>query len=80
LDIQHRVILGDSRKTDEVADESVHLVVTPPPCWQLKDYGNVQQISCDDSCQSYRGLVFVDRESDYREKERFITLAGSFVS
>jgi hypothetical protein len=27
-----------------------------------------------------RGLVFVDRESDYREKERFIKLAGSYVS
>ncbi len=27
-----------------------------------------------------RGLVFVDRESDYREKKRFIKLAGSFVS
>jgi len=28
----------------EVADESVHLVVTSPPYWQLKDYGNGQRI------------------------------------
>jgi len=28
----------------EVADESVHLVVTSPPYWQLKDYGNGRQM------------------------------------
>jgi site-specific DNA-methyltransferase (adenine-specific) len=33
----------------EVPDESVHLVVTSPPYWQLKDYGNGRQIGFDDS-------------------------------
>jgi site-specific DNA-methyltransferase (adenine-specific) len=33
----------------QVPDESVHLVVTSPPYWQLKDYGNGQQIGFDDS-------------------------------
>jgi site-specific DNA-methyltransferase (adenine-specific) len=37
----------------EVADESVHLVVTSPPYWQLKDYGNGQQIGFDDSYETY---------------------------
>lgn len=36
---RHLVILGDSRKMDEVDNESVHLVVTSPPYWNLKDYG-----------------------------------------
>ncbi len=53
MEIHHRVMLGDSRKMDEVADESVHLVVTSPPYWQLKDYGKTRQIGYDDSYQSY---------------------------
>ncbi len=27
----HKIIFGDSRKMDEIDDESVHLVVTSPP-------------------------------------------------
>jgi site-specific DNA-methyltransferase (adenine-specific) len=37
----------------EVADESVHLVITSPPYWQLKDYGNSSQIGFDDSYEDY---------------------------
>lgn len=35
----HKIIIGDARGMKEVPDESVHLVVTSPPYWQLKDYG-----------------------------------------
>ncbi len=35
----HLVVIGDSRKLDRVLDSSVHLVVTSPPYWRLKDYG-----------------------------------------
>lgn len=35
----HLVVIGDSRRMDLVPNESVHLVVTSPPYWQLKDYG-----------------------------------------
>ena len=38
---------------DAVDDESVHLVVTSPPYWQLKDYGPKQQIGYNDSYQDY---------------------------
>lgn len=34
----HVLTLGDSRKLDELADESVHLIVTSPPYWTLKEY------------------------------------------
>jgi len=34
----HRLVLGDSRALDALADESVHLVVTSPPYWTLKEY------------------------------------------
>ena len=50
---QHRIIIGDSRSMTELTDESVHLVVTSPPYWQLKDYGNGNQIGFDHSYEEY---------------------------
>ncbi len=47
------IILGDSRHMSELKDESVHLVVTSPPYWQLKDYGNGNQIGFNDSYEDY---------------------------
>ena len=35
---EHLVVLGDGRKMDDVANESVHLVVTSPPYWNIKPY------------------------------------------
>lgn len=37
----------------EIPDESVHLVITSPPYWQLKDYGDGKQIGFNDSYQEY---------------------------
>lgn len=34
----HRLHLGDARDMSAVPDESVHLVVTSPPYWTLKEY------------------------------------------
>ncbi|MBI5967183.1 MAG: thermonuclease family protein [Deltaproteobacteria bacterium] len=49
----HKIIIGDSRWMQEVLDESVHLVITSPPYWQLKDYGNGKQIGFNDSYEEY---------------------------
>jgi modification methylase len=49
----HKIITGDSRRMDAVDDESVHLIVTSPPYWQLKDYGPKRQIGYNDSYQDY---------------------------
>lgn len=49
----HKIIIGDSRYMTEVSDESVHLIITSPPYWQLKDYGNGSQIGFDDSYEDY---------------------------
>ncbi len=35
---EHRLLVGDSRRTGHLAPDSVHLVVTSPPYWNLKDY------------------------------------------
>jgi len=49
----HKIVIGDSRNMAEVPDESVHLVITSPPYWQLKDYGNGNQIGFNDSYEEY---------------------------
>jgi len=49
----HKIIIGDSRRMEEVRNESVHLVITSPPYWQLKDYGAKDQIGFNDSYQDY---------------------------
>ena len=36
-----------------LADRSVHLVITSPPYWQLKDYGTENQIGFHESYESY---------------------------
>lgn len=37
----------------ETPDNSVHLVITSPPYWQLKDYGTENQIGFHDSYENY---------------------------
>lgn len=50
---RHRIVFGDSRIMREVADQSVHLIVTSPPYWQLKDYESGGQIGFHDSYEEY---------------------------
>lgn len=49
----HKIINGDSRRMAEVNDQSVHLAITSPPYWQLKDYGSADQIGFHDSYENY---------------------------
>ena len=49
----HKIITGDSRQMSELKDESIHLVVTSPPYWQLKDYGSEQQTGFNDDYETY---------------------------
>ena len=50
---QHTIINGDSRKMDKLQDKSVHLIITSPPYWQLKDYGSDNQIGFNDTYEQY---------------------------
>jgi len=49
----HKIIIGDSRKMVELSEQSVHLIITSPPYWQLKDYGHKEQIGFNDTYQDY---------------------------
>ena len=53
----HKVYFRDSRRMREVADSSVHLVVTSPPYWCIKDYGHKGQIGYDQSYEEYLGDI-----------------------
>ncbi len=49
----HKIIRGDSRQMNELSNNSVNLVITSPPYWQLKDYGTDDQIGYNDSYENY---------------------------
>jgi site-specific DNA-methyltransferase (adenine-specific) len=49
----HKIVIGDSRNMKEVDNESIHLIITSPPYWQLKDYGSGKQIGFNDTYEEY---------------------------
>ena len=64
LKTTHKIIIGDSRQMNLIPDKSVHLVITSPPYWQLKDYGTENEIGFHESYESYiNNLNLVWKES-----------------
>ena len=61
------IIIGDSRRMKEVPNESIHLIITSPPYWQLKDYGYGKQKGFNDS------YADADTEFDYKYKSKFLS-------
>jgi DNA modification methylase len=59
-----RLLIGDCRdKLGELADGSVHCVVTSPPYWGLRDYGIDQQLGLEHTPDEYIAtMVAVFRE------------------
>jgi len=53
INTKHKIVNGDSRIMNELENESVHLIITSPPYWQLKDYGTDNQIGFHDSYENY---------------------------
>jgi len=49
----HKIIFRDSRDLSLIPDENVHLIITSPPYWQLKDYGKKNQIGFNDTYEQY---------------------------
>jgi len=41
LPVRIQLHVGDARNLDWIANESIHLVITSPPYWTLKDYNNL---------------------------------------
>lgn len=53
MSTKHLIINGDSRRMSELQDNSIQLVITSPPYWQLKDYGTTDQIGYNDTYEEY---------------------------
>ncbi len=62
----HKIIQGDSRQMNLLPDTSVHLVITSPPYWQLKDYGTENQIGFHESYESYINNLNLVWQESYR--------------
>ena len=69
----HRLHLGDGRDLNWIADASVHLVVTSPPYWTLKDYETTEgQMGAIQNYEHF--LDELDRV--WRECERVLVPGG----
>jgi len=51
---------------DEIEDSSVHLIVTSPPYWQLKDYGAKEQIGFNHTYEEYINNLNLVWNESYR--------------
>ena len=73
MDPKHLVVIGDSRRMTKVPDDSVQLIVTSPPYFDVKDYGQENIGSLEDFNEYLQEMQFVFREC-YRvlEKGRYI--------
>lgn len=73
---KHTIVIGDVARMPELEDESVHLVVTSPPYWNLKDYGTIEQIGkSNSSYTSYLNTLF----KVFRECVRVLVPDGKLV-
>lgn len=63
--MKHEIINGNAMSMNLINDKSVHLIVTSPPYWNIKDYGDDRQIGFNDSYEDYiRKLNLVWLECD----------------
>ena len=53
INIDAKIIIGDSRNMSEIADNSVNLIVTSPPYGTLKNYNNDSQIGFNQTYEEY---------------------------
>lgn len=53
MNTQHRIINGDCRAMHELPAQSVQLIITSPPYWQLKHYGAEDEIGYHDTYETY---------------------------
>jgi len=73
---RHKLYLGDSRDLSYIPDKSVHLVLTSPPYWNLKEYEHgANQLGIIDDYQS-----FIDELSKvWKECYRILVPGGRLV-
>ncbi len=72
----HKIVQGDARNLRFLADESIHLVVTSPPYWTLKQYNESKgQLGHIDDYESFLGEL----RKVWRECFRLLVPGGRLV-
>ena len=72
----HRFVQGDARDLSGIPDESIHLVVTSPPYWTLKDYNpGTNQLG---AVESYEDFV-AELTRVWRECLRVLVPGGRLI-
>lgn len=62
----HTVINGDSRRMLEIEGQSIDLIITSPPYWQLKDYGSQNEIGFNNTYEEYINNLNLVWQEAYR--------------
>jgi len=76
IETQHELRLGDARDLSFISDSSVHLVVTSPPYWTLKEYlENGRQLGHIEDYDRFVGEL----EKVWRETHRVLVPGGRMV-
>ncbi len=55
----HTFIEGDSRNISELLKENVQLIVTSPPYFRIKDYGDEKQIGIKETFKEYLDSLYI---------------------
>ncbi len=76
---QSRVLSSDSRQMSELSDNSVHLAITSPPYWQLKDYGSENQIGFHLSEFNELLLAHIEKFKLKKDSTIFVPLCGKSI-
>lgn len=76
VETRHTLLLGDSRDLSAIPDESVHLAVTSPPYWTLKEYhGSEGQLGHVDDYEAFLAAL----DSVWRHVFRTLVPGGRLV-
>lgn len=54
-----RFITSDARTLDQLDENSIDLIVTSPPYWQLRDYGHADQLGQEERVEDYIGQLML---------------------
>lgn len=71
----HQITQGDARDLSDIADSSIHLVVTSPPYWTLKKYSESSGASQLGAIEDYE-IFLTELDKVWRECERVLVPGG----
>ena len=64
LNLNHQIFFQDAININKIQEETIDLIVTSPPYWKIKDYGDINQIGFHDSLSEYMDkLIEIFKES-----------------